>query len=89
MALWSIAASVHAGRRNFNDTPRRSSDGVWQKGYGPLGYGWYNVYGDYVGYDGYRAMGIGTRGYPGRSPACFGPGLPGTGFDRTSSYGNQ
>ena len=54
LTIAAITAPAEAG------TPRRParpsaarSDGVWHKGDGRLGYGWYSIYGDFVGTDGY------------------------------------
>lgn len=59
-------------------TPRPSaakSDGVWHKGYGWGGYGWYSIYGDFVGTDGYTSIGMRYRsnylGVPGYSRSWF------------------
>jgi hypothetical protein len=65
-----------AGWRNYGVANKTSPDGVWQRGYGRLGYGWYNVYGDYVGNDGYNAIGFGYRNRP-----------SGFNFNRTDNYG--
>lgn len=52
-----------------------SPDGFWWRGYGRMGYGWYSVYGDYVGND-YSSIGFGYRN---RSS--------GFNFNRTDNYG--
>src|SRR5512146_654420 len=58
---WGTAA--YGGRgdwRAYGAVNRTSPDGVWQRGYGPMGYGWYSAYGDYVGAD-YSSMRYGYR----------------------------
>lgn len=49
-----------AGWRAYGVANKTSYDGVWQRGYGRLGYGWYSVYGTYVGSD-YSSLGFGYR----------------------------
>jgi hypothetical protein len=75
LALGLAADSAHAGWRTYGTANRTSPDGVWQRGYGRMGYGWYSVYGDYVGSD-YSSLGFGYRN---RSS--------GFNFNRTDNYG--
>ncbi|HEX3870259.1 MAG TPA: hypothetical protein VHV77_07485, partial [Pirellulales bacterium] len=63
---------------------RTNGDGVWQKRYGPAGFGWYSIYGDFVGYNGYSWFNYGYPGYFRGGPA-YPPGR--TNFNRTDSYG--
>ena len=69
------ADSAHADWRTYGAANRTSPDGVWQRGYGRMGYGWYSVYGDYIGSD-YSSRGFGYRN---RSS--------GFNFNRTDNYG--
>ncbi len=46
--------------RTYGVANKISPDGFWQRGYGRMGYGWYSVYGDYVGSD-YSSIGFGYR----------------------------
>lgn len=46
--------------RTYGVANKTSPDGVWWRGYGRMGYGWYSVYGDYVGND-YSSIGFGYR----------------------------
>lgn len=48
------------GWRTYGVANKTSPNGVWQRGYGRMGYGWYSVYGDYVGSD-YSSIGFGYR----------------------------
>jgi hypothetical protein len=50
--LCAIAIPTDAAPRPARPSAARS-DGVWYKGDGRLGYGWYSIYGDFVGTDGY------------------------------------
>lgn len=75
LALGLAAGSADAGWRTYGAVNRTSRDGVWQRGYGPMGYGWYSIYGDYVGPD-YSSRG---SGYRNRSS--------GFNFNRTDNYG--
>ncbi|HVA46844.1 MAG TPA: hypothetical protein VNH11_10805 [Pirellulales bacterium] len=45
------ADSAHGDWRTYGTANRISPDGVWQRGYGRMGYGWYSAYGDYIGND--------------------------------------
>jgi hypothetical protein len=67
----------------FAAAPRRPaapsaarSDGVWHKRDGRLGYGWYSIYGDFVGTDGYTYYAPRYRSGPGgtRGWILTGPG---------------
>lgn len=64
-----------AGWRAYGVANKVSPDGLWWRGYGRMGYGWYSVYGDYVGSD-YSSIGFGYRN---RSS--------GFNFNRTDNYG--
>ena len=75
LVLGMAADSAHADWRTYGAANRTSPDGVWQRGYGRMGYGWYSVYGDYVGSD-YSSRGFGYRN---RSS--------GFNFNRTDNYG--
>jgi hypothetical protein len=46
--------------RTYGVANKTSPNGVWQRGYGRMGYGWYSVYGDYVGSD-YSWLNYGYR----------------------------
>jgi hypothetical protein len=78
LALAGIAAPAEAASRPAR--PARPSaarsDGVWQKRDGWGGYGWYSIYGDFVGTDGYTYIGSRYRGGPGGGRGWFlmGPG---------------
>lgn len=61
--------------RTYGVANKISPDGVWQRGYGRMGYGWYSVYGDYVGSD-YSWI---NYGYRNRSS--------GFNFNRIDNYG--
>lgn len=61
--------------RAYGVANKTSPDGVWQRGYGRMGYGWYSIYGDYVGSD-YSSIGFGYRN---RSS--------GFNFNRVDNYG--
>ena len=67
------ADSAHGGWRTYGTANRTSPNGVWERGYGRMGYGWYSAYGDYVGSD-YSSM---RFGYRNRS----------FGFNRFDNYG--
>jgi hypothetical protein len=75
LALGAAADRAHAGWRTYGTANRTSPDGLWQRGYGRMGYGWYSAYGDYAGSD-YSSMGFGYRN---RSS--------GFNFNRTDNYG--
>jgi hypothetical protein len=60
LALGAAAESAQADWRTYGTVNRTSPDGVWQRGYGPMGYGWYSAYGDYVGSD-YSSIRFGYR----------------------------
>lgn len=74
-ALGAAADSAQGDWRRYGVPNRTSSDGVWQRGYGRMGYGWYSVYGDYVGAD-YGSIGFGYRNR-----------ASGYNFNRTDNYG--
>jgi hypothetical protein len=80
LGLSAAADTADAGRRN-SSAPSSGGNGVWQKGYGWAGYGWYNIYGGYVGYDGYSTT---RAGYPRiyGSPSNFRPRFPDSVYDR-------
>lgn len=61
--------------RTYGVANKTSPDGLWQRGYGRMGYGWYSVYGAYVGSD-YSSVGFGYRN---RSS--------GFNFNRVDNYG--
>lgn len=61
--------------RTYGVANKISPDGVWQRGYGRMGYGWYSIYGDYVGSD-YSTIGFGNRSR-----------ASGFNFNRTDNYG--
>lgn len=61
--------------RTYGVANKTSPNGVWQRGYGRMGYGWYSVYGDYVGSD-YSWINYGYRNRP-----------SGFNFNRTDNYG--
>lgn len=61
--------------RSFGVANKTSPDGLWWRGYGRMGYGWYSIYGYYVGSD-YSSIGY---GYSNRSS--------GFNFNRTDNYG--
>jgi hypothetical protein len=67
LATWftlsSVAAPTEAAPRPARPS-KAKSDGVWYKGDGWGGYGWYSIYGDFVGTDGYTYI---ANRYP--SPA--------------------
>ncbi|HWB07818.1 MAG TPA: hypothetical protein VG826_01145 [Pirellulales bacterium] len=48
--------------RTYGVANKTSPDGLWWRGYGRMGYGWYSVYGAYIG-SGYSTLGF---GYPNR-----------------------
>jgi hypothetical protein len=60
LALGAAAGSARGDWRTYGVANRVSPNGVWQRGYGRMGYGWYSVYGDYVGSD-YSTLGYGYR----------------------------
>ncbi|HEX7376269.1 MAG TPA: hypothetical protein VF278_04120 [Pirellulales bacterium] len=66
---------TRADWRAYGAVNRVSPDGVWQRGYGRMGYGWYSAYGDYVGSD-YSTIGFGNRNR-----------ASGFNFNRTDNYG--
>ena len=76
LALGAAAEGAGGGWRNYGAVNRTSPDGVWQRGYGRMGYGWYSVYGDYVGAD-YSSMRYGY--YRNRAS--------GFNFNRLDNYG--
>ncbi len=75
LAVLAVDHSARAGWRTYGTANRTSSDGVWQRGYGRMGYGWYSAYGDYVRGD-YSSMGFGYRDR-----------ASGFNFNRTDNYG--
>jgi hypothetical protein len=68
-------ASAHSAWRNYPVPNRVSPDGLWWRGYGRMGYGWYSVYGGYVGSD-YSSIRFGYRNR-----------TPGFNFNRIDNYG--
>ena len=52
LVLVVTATPTEAAPRPARASAARS-DGLWHKGDGRLGYGWYSIYGDFVGTDGY------------------------------------
>ena len=84
LALGLAADSAHADWRTYGAVNRVSPDGVWQRGYGRMGYGWYSVYGDYVGSD-YSTIGFGYRSGPWNFRYRNRPS--GFNFNRTDNYG--
>jgi hypothetical protein len=75
LALGAAADSAHGGWRTYGTANRTSPNGVWQRGYGRMGYGWYSAYGDYIGSD-YSSIGFGYRNRP-----------SGFNFNRIDNYG--
>lgn len=73
---WRTFGTARGDWRTYGTANKVSSNGVWQRGYGRMGYGWYSVYGDYVGND-YSWYSY----YPYRSPSS------GFNFNRTDNYG--
>ena len=61
--------------RTYGVANKISPDGYWWRGYGRMGYGWYSIYGAYVGSD-YSSI---NYGYRNRSS--------GFNFNRTDNYG--
>ena len=47
LALGAAAGSAQGDWRTYGVANRVSPNGVWQRAYGRMGYGWYSVYGDY------------------------------------------
>jgi hypothetical protein len=84
LTLEIFAVPADAGRPARPAGPSAArSDGVWQKRDGRLGYGWYSIYGDFVGTDGYTYTATPYRPGPANSRGWFlwGPGPSGaTGF---------
>ncbi|HVX13698.1 MAG TPA: hypothetical protein VHC22_21125 [Pirellulales bacterium] len=75
LALGAAADTAHGDWRTYGAVNKTSRDGVWQRGYGRMGYGWYSVYGDYVGSD-YSWINYGYRNR-----------AAGFNFNRTDNYG--
>ena len=75
LALGAEPDSARAGWRTYGTANRTSPNGVWQRGYGRMGYGWYSAYGDYIGSD-YSSI---RFGYLNRSS--------GFNFNRIDNYG--
>lgn len=67
--------SAHGDWRTYGTPNRISPNGLWWRGYGRLGYGWYSIYGAYVGPD-YSTIGFGYRSR-----------LSGFNFNRIDNYG--
>lgn len=63
--------------RTYGVANKTSPDGAWWRGYGRMGYGWYSIYGDYVGSD-YSWL---NYGYRNRSRSS------GYNFNRVDNYG--
>ena len=76
LVLGAVAEAARPAWRNYGAVNKTSGDGVWQRGYGRMGYGWYSAYGDYVGGDYYSP---GLNSYRGLSS--------GYNFDRSNGYG--
>jgi hypothetical protein len=49
--------------RTYGVANKISPNGLWWRGYGRMGYGWYSVYGAYVGSD-YSSIGFGYGNRP-------------------------
>ena len=80
IVVLALGAAAYGGRgswRAYGAVNRTSPDGVWQRGYGRMGYGWYSVYGDYVGAD-YSSI-LCSYGYRNRAS--------GFNFNRLDNYG--
>jgi hypothetical protein len=83
LAFSTVVEGANPGRRIYGPYGVRSN-GTWQKGYGPSGYGWYNSYGDYVGNDGYSSIRLGIRGNSNQTP---GYPAPPYGYGRAHNFG--
>jgi hypothetical protein len=80
LTLGTVADSAEAGYPRRPAAPSAArGNGVWQKRDGWGGYGWYSIYGDFVGTDGYTYTATRYRGMPGNpggwylGPGRFGP----------------
>jgi hypothetical protein len=71
LALGTSAAPTEAAPRRAAGPSAARSDGVWQKRDGRLGYGWYSIYGDFVGTDGYTYTATRYYGGPGNPRGWF------------------
>ncbi len=60
LVIGAATGSAHGDWRTYGTVNRTSPNGVWQRGYGRMGYGWYSAYGDYIGSD-YSSMRFGYR----------------------------
>jgi hypothetical protein len=76
LAIGTSTPLAEAAPRRAAGPSAARSDGVWQKRDGRLGYGWYSIYGDFVGTDGYTYTATRYNGGPGNSRGWFlmGPG---------------
>jgi hypothetical protein len=79
--LAAVAAPTEAAPRPARPS-KAKTDGVWYKRDGWLGYGWYSIYGDYRGSDGYTYI---RNRYP--SPANPGGWFIGAFPIQQSGYG--
>lgn len=81
--LATFAPSAEAAPRPARPS-KAKSDGVWHKGDGWGGYGWYSIYGDFVGTDGYTYIANRYRGMPGNPRGWFLGPMPilGSGYKR-------
>ena len=60
--------------RTYGVANKISPDGLWWRGYGRMGYGWYSVYGSYIGSN-YSTLGFGYPNYGFTAPWANGYGL--------------